>query len=58
VRQLLQLPDQARDLVVGKRPAHGRELQPEQIHGRHLRDEGLRRGHADLQAGAREQHGV
>ena len=42
----------------GSAPRRPGEPQPQQVHRRHLRGEGLGRGDADLEPGAGEEHGV
>ena len=54
----LQLGDQLGDPLRRQRPAQLGEPQPEQVHRRHLGDEGLGRGDADLEPGAGVEDGV
>ncbi len=56
-RRLTSPTSSARRSAV-ERPAQLGQAQAEQVHDRHLADEGLRRSDADLEPGAGEQHAV
>jgi len=58
MRDRLQVADQALQLGRVHRVAQLRQLEADQVHGRDLRDEGLGRRDADLEAGTRVQHAV
>ena len=58
VRQALDLADQLRQTLGRERASQLGQTQAQQVDDSHLTDERLGRRHADLKAGAREQHAV